>query len=224
MARMFGKVLFWSCMETVPRHQCLLYEGAPSRHLMSIAAVMRQKLGQGNRCLYLNSVPMVAGIRSYLAAAGIDIANEVAKGSLVLSSEQHCSEDGHFDPAGMIHALESSVEQALKDGYAGLWASGDMAWEFGFAQDFSSLLEYEWRLEELFQRQPAISGICQYHTDTLPREAMRHGLVVHPSIFINETLSLINPHYLSRESFSVNAAEDPGVDSAIVRLCRSRNA
>ena len=34
--------------------------------------------------------------------------------------------------------------RALDDGYSGLWATGDMSWEFGPAKDFSMLLEYEW--------------------------------------------------------------------------------
>lgn len=63
---------------TSPRHQCLIYEGSPSRHLRALAALIRQKLTENVRCLYLNSPVMVAGIRCYLAAVGIDIAHELA--------------------------------------------------------------------------------------------------------------------------------------------------
>ena len=208
-------------MESVPRHQCLIYEGAPSRHLLAIAAVMREKLVRGYRCLYLNSRPMVAGLRSYLAAAGIDIAHETAKGSLVLSSDRDHLVDATFHMDGMLEGLEDAVDRAVLDGYEGLWASGDLTWEFGPARDFSKLVEYEWKLEDIFRRKPALSGICQYHTDTLPREATRQGLVVHSAIFINETLSLINPHYLHRESFSHDLCRNPQLDSAIIHLCRS---
>jgi hypothetical protein len=45
-----------------------------------------------------------------------------------------------------------------------------MTWEFGRARDFSRLLEYEWRLEEFFQKHPELEGICQYYADTLPRK------------------------------------------------------
>jgi hypothetical protein len=31
----------------------------------------------------------------------------------------------------MVHALERAVQQALSEGYDGLWATGDMTWEFG---------------------------------------------------------------------------------------------
>ena len=65
-----------------------------------------------------------------------------------------------------------------------------------------TLLEYEVKLEDLFRRQPSLSGICQYHVETLPPEAVQHGLLMHPSIFINETLSRVNPHYVPRESIT----------------------
>ena len=49
-------------------------------------------------------------------------------------------------------------------------------------------------MEEFFQKRPALSDICQYHTDTLPREVLRQGLLTHQAIFKNETLSRLNPH------------------------------
>ena len=81
-------------MEQESRHQCLIYEGSPSQQLPTLAAMVQRMLNEGYRCLYLNSRPMVAGMRSYLAAAGIDVEQEIAKASLVLSSEPSVSADG----------------------------------------------------------------------------------------------------------------------------------
>ena len=180
-------------MNSTPRHQCLIYEGSPSRQLAAVAALLRQKLNENYRCLYLNSPVMVAGVRSYLAAAGIDVAHEVGKASLVLSSDQRHLVEGHFNVDRMMCTLEDALDQAMNDGYDGLWATGDMTWELGPRADFSKLLEYEWRLETFFRTHPALSGICQYHADTLPHHVLRQGLLSHPSIFVNETLSHINP-------------------------------
>lgn len=202
-----------------PRHQCLIYEGAPSRHLTAMAVIAREKLNQNYRCLYLNSPPMVAGMRSYMAALGIDVAHEVEKGSLVVSSERGHLADGRFDMERMLRALEEAIQDALRDGYTGLWATGDMTWEMGAEKDFSKLLEYEWRLEQLFGKYPALTGICQYHAGTMPRDAVRQGLVAHPSIFFNETLSMVNPHYIRPELFAATEARNPELDSVIGRLC-----
>src|SRR6202020_2360628 len=128
-------------MESMPRHRCLLYEGSPSKKLPMLATVICQKIEENFRCLYLNSPAMVAGMGSYLAALGRDVLEDSKPGRLVLSSEQHNSNDGLFDVDAMLKGLEDGLEQALRDGYKGLWASGDMSWEFGRAKDFSRLLE-----------------------------------------------------------------------------------
>jgi hypothetical protein len=88
---------------------------------------------------------MVAGMRCYLAAGGLDVAYEVEKASLILSSDQRHLANGRFDVDRMMCTLEGALEQALNDGYTGLWATGDMTWELGPEKDFSKLLEYEWR-------------------------------------------------------------------------------
>jgi hypothetical protein len=138
---------------------------------------------------------MVAGMGSTLAALGIDVTAEIAKSSLIMSSEP-VSSGRYFDSEGMLIKLEDSLDQALNDGFNGLWASGDMTWEFGPGRDFSKLLEYEMGLEEIFRRRKELCGICQYHKDTLPQEALQQSLLVHPGIFVSETLTHINPHYL----------------------------
>jgi hypothetical protein len=143
-----------SPVQELSRHQCLIYSGSPAQHLPALAALIRRKLDERHRCLYLDSPPIVAGMRSYLAAAGVDVARAVEKGSLVLSSDQGHLVDGHFDADVMLRGLEDAVQQALKDGYQGLCATGDMTWEFGSRKEMAKLLEYEWKLEDIFRRQP----------------------------------------------------------------------
>lgn len=202
-------------MEPVPRHRCLVYEGSPARHLPVLAAALSEMLGRGCRCLYLNSPEMVAGMQSELSAKGVDVAAQIRRGALVLTSERNYLRDGRFNAKAMLRGLEEALQRSLDDGYKGFWATGDMTWEFGPAQDFSELLEYEWQLEEFFETHPEIGGVCQYHADTLPREAMRHGLLTHQSIFINETLSLVNPHFLQPGLFKIQAEEQPEVISVL---------
>jgi MEDS: MEthanogen/methylotroph, DcmR Sensory domain len=209
-------------MKHESRHQCLIYEGSPSLKLPMLTATIQQKMDEGYRCLYLNSPPMVAGIRSYLAAKSMDVANEIAKARLVLSSEP-TSVGNNFNIYQMLFKLEDALDQALNDGYKGLWATGDMTWEFGPQKDFSRLVEYEWRLEELFRKRPELCGICQYHRDTLPREVMRQGLLMHHTIFINETLSRINPHYAQSGLSTQQRATIPELDEAVTALCQLEN-
>ena len=205
-------------MEPVSRHHCLIYEGPPSRQLPALAAMVSQKLEQNSRCLYLNSPTMVAGMRSYLAAAGVDVAAESERRSLILSSELNLADGHRFDVQRMVGALREALAMALEDGYSGLWATGDMSWEFGPAKDFSMLLEYEWALEEFMHANPQMSGICQYRSDLLPREAMRHGVITHPTVFVNQTLSMINPQYLRPGQFARKPGESIKLDRYINKL------
>jgi hypothetical protein len=206
-------------MEEMPRHQCLIYDGSPAKMLPALAAHIKQKLSENVRCLYLNSPTMVAGMRSYLFAGGVDVVYEVARTSLILTSDRSHVKDGHFDIDQMLRMLEETLNTALSDGYRGLFATGDMTWELGQDKDLKELLEYEWRLEKFFQRNPAISGICQYHADTLPRENMYHGLLVHPALYINQTLTVINPHYLPSEAHIQPAIPTPELHDTIHNLC-----
>lgn len=183
-------------MEVLPRHQCLIYDGSPARVLPAIAAQIREKLSGNFRCLYLNSPSMVAGIRSYLYAAGVNVQDSVARGSLILSSDPSPLKDGQFDVDRMLDMLEQTLNSALNDGYQGLWATGDMSWEMGPDRNLNRLLEYEWKLEKLFEKYPGLSGICQYHADTLPSDVVCHSILVHPALFINDTLAHINPSYI----------------------------
>jgi hypothetical protein len=205
-------------MEGEMRHQCLIYEGPPSRILPAMTEVIRKKLAEGYRCLYLNSAPMVAGMRSYLSSKGVDVSAGITGGSLVFSSEP-VSAGKQFEMEKMLSNLEDALNQALKDGYKGLWVSGDLSWEFGADRSFARLLEYEWRLEEIFRRRTELCGICQYHRDTLPGQAMQDGLIAHRSLFINETLSRLNPHYAL-----ANLTDSPrygtALEEVIAELCR----
>lgn len=205
-------------MKNQSRHQCLIYEGAPSRKLPLIGLIIQSKLQEGYRCMYLNSAPMVSGIRSTLFAMGFDVVSETEKGRLVLSSDP-VTTDGKFDMDVMLEQLEDSINQAVHDGYKGLWVSGDMTWEFGAWRDFSSLMEYELHLEELFSRRKELCGICQYHKDTLPESVMRTALHVHPSIVINETLFRINPYHLQFSSYT-DLDTNRKLDEMIHSLCR----
>jgi hypothetical protein len=181
------------------RHQGFMYHGSLSHHLPMMAAVIKARLEQKNRCLYFDCKLMVAGLRSHLARIGVDVARETARNSLVVSSDlSHLSEDQTFDIDRMIAALEDALNQTLRDGYVGLWASGDIAWEFGPKVDFGQLVEYEMRLEEFMCAHVEMSGICQYHAGVLPPDAMQTGHEMHPSFFINETQSRLNPAYRVR--------------------------
>jgi hypothetical protein len=170
--------------------------------------------------MYLNSQSMITALKLYLMGAGIDVEKEIETGSLILSCDREHLAEGRFDADLMLDMLEDAVEQAERDGYRGLWATGDMTWELGPQLSKVDLLEYEWRLEAVFRRRPALSGICQYHCETLPRELVRQGLMAHPSIFVTESLSRMNPHYVPSTLGGRQDTAHRELDEFIDRLSR----
>ena len=142
---------------------------------------------------------MIAGMRSYLAAGGVDVTAEEAIGSLVLTSELEHLDGSRFNVDRMIGSLQSALDAALRDGYEGLWATGDMGWEMGPERDYSKLLAYEWQLEIFLRDHPQVSGICQYHVENLPAAAVHVGRSTHSCFFVNETLSVVNPNYIAQQ-------------------------
>lgn len=160
-----------------------------------LATLAKDKLSSNNRCLYVNSPAMVEEMQFYLAAAGVDVAQAVRKGALVLSSDQSHLVNDRFDIDRMLGILADAVSQALNDGYSGLWATGDISWEFANEKNFAKLLEYEYLLEDLFEKQPAFSGLCQFHTKDLPADAIQWALCTHRAVYITEEVSKLNPYY-----------------------------
>lgn len=176
----------------------MIYKGAPSSHLASIARTLMDRLADGYRCLYLNSPSMVAGLRWHLAAAGVDLEAEGARGALVFSSDQTHLVGGKFDTERMIELLDRARRDA-EAGHAGLWAAGDMSWEFGHERNLGKLLEYERRLEKYMRLHPRMCRVCLYHCDILPDHAIQTALRTHSSLYVNATLSRINPSYLESD-------------------------
>ncbi len=177
------------------RHRCLIYEGSPAVHLQGLASLFRRHLEENRRCLYLNTPEMVGEFSRSFARGGVDLGEQIRRGALILSSDQSHLQDGIFDSARMLRILEDSVQQALKDGFTGLFASGDMTFEFGPEKNFSKLIEYELGLDELFQKYPMLYGVCQYHRDTLEPDQAVSALQTHRAVYHNDTLPLLNPWY-----------------------------
>jgi predicted HicB family RNase H-like nuclease len=198
------------------RHQAFMDPGSSSGHIPMVAAVIKTKLEQNHRCLYFNNESMVANLRSDLMAIGVDVAHETGNNTLVFSSQMsHLNEDQTFDIDRMIATLEETLNQTLRDGYVGLWASGDIAWELGPKREFDQLQQYETQLEDFVRTHAEFSGICLYHAGVLPAAAMQTGYEMHPSFFISETESRLNPAY--REATSTEGILEVSFPNDILR-------
>jgi len=182
----------------VSRHKCLIYDGDPSEQLPVVVPLLMDGLQENWRCLYLGSPDAVQMVGAALASKGVDTTRETDRAALVLSSDRSHLIDGKFEPNAMVDGLCASIDQAVKDGFQGLCATGDMRWELGADENFDRLLEYEARLEKVFREKP-LWGICQYHRNMVPAQAIRDALVSHQSAYIGDRLNRDNLFYVPPE-------------------------
>ena len=205
----------------IVRHRCLLYEGSPAVHLQGLASLFRVHLEENRRCLYLNTPQMVRDFSHYLERCGIDVDRETRRSALHLTSDLSHLRSGIFDSGRMLRTLEDSVQQSLEEGFSGLFATGDMTFEFGPQKDFSKLVEYELGLEDLFQKYPMLYGVCQYHRDMLEPDQAVSALQTHRAVYHNDTLPLLNPWYSPAAIPSRTKATVGGVNQMIAHLTHS---
>jgi signal transduction histidine kinase len=179
----------------VSRHKCLIYEGDPKEQMPVVIPFLKEGLQDNWRCLYLGTPDAVNMISSGLTAQNIDVAAEMNRGTLILSSARDHLNDGSFHPEKMVEHLGTLVDGAVHDGFQGLCATGDMRWEFGSDKNFGLLLEYEALLEQMLRERP-LRGLCQYHKDILPAQVIHDALVTHRSAYVGSMLSRDNLYYM----------------------------
>lgn len=182
------------------RHMCMIYSGRPASLLARIIPLIIERIEKNDRVLIFANPGMVATAKRSLVFAGLDLEEEVAKGSVSFTSERPLNKANGFDPSRLIKHLSSAVDNAVRDGYNGLWVSGDMTWVFGEERNLKRLLDYEWELEKLLQRKPALSGVFQYHQNTLPLHVLGDALLTQPATYLNHTLHRVNPFFIPSES------------------------
>ena len=129
---------------------------------------------------------------------GIDTVSEMKRGALLLSSERSHLKGGSFDARAMINGLCELIDDAVRDGFQGLCATGDMRWELGEDKNFDLLVEYEALLERVFHEKPFI-GMCQYHRDVIPARTLRDAFITHRTTYIGDTLNRENFFYMPPE-------------------------
>jgi hypothetical protein len=191
-------------------HVCTLFL-SPEEQLVAAVEYIREGLAQGERCLYVCCDRGQDELRAALRHAGIAVDAEQARGALILLTkhEGHL-QGGTFDPDRMIALLQRALKDALKAGYAGLRAGGDMSWLLDEAPGSEKLAEYEARLNHFFESNRAI-GLCMYNVQRMPPAILDHCLATHKFVRMEGPILLSNPFYELPEDAVSRAAKPDDV-------------
>lgn len=162
-------------------HTCSLYE-TPEEQFSVITPFIRQGLLDNAKCIYVADENPVGEVIKRLSSAIPDIESYIAKGALVLLDKSKAYlEHGYFSPELMIEAIKILVSESKQQGYGNLRITGEMTWALSGEPGAERLMEYESRVNHLYESLDAMA-ICQYNISLFSPETIKHLLLTHPVI------------------------------------------
>jgi hypothetical protein len=198
-------------------HVCTLFS---SREEQIAAAIeyIQGGLERGERCLYVCGEQAPDEFRGELRRAGINVEDEEKRGALVLITKREGHlKGGMFSAAKMIEMLRAAVDDALKAGFAGLCAAGDMTWLLDDAPGSHEIVEYEALLNHFYAHNRAL-GLCQYNRRTLPAKILDTCMATHKHIRVAGPMILENPFYELPELAMSHVHDGSGADEKLGRI------
>lgn len=163
-------------------HACLMFSDAEER-LDIVAAFVRDGLRAGEKVLCLTEALSAEALAAQFAQRGIPTEAAGQDGQLlVTTSAGFFVPQGTFDAERSIDELRTEIDQARRDGYAGLRVASDMCWALRPVRGLAELMDYETALTRMLADQQA-TAVCQFDresfdTVTISAAVDAHGLTV----------------------------------------------
>jgi signal transduction histidine kinase len=198
-------------------HLALIYDNQEEQ-LDIVVPFLRLGLERGEKSVYIIDDSSPEAVIAAMERHGVDVDAATATGALAIVTKYDAYlKNGDFDPDWMIAFLAEAVEDAKKEGFHAVRASGEMTWALGPAGNADSrLIEYECKLKTFFSGYD-MAGICQYNRRRFRPETLMHVIHTHSRIvFRGEVCE--NPYYIPAEI--VQGRRD-GIEDPVCRLLES---
>lgn len=173
-------------------HACFFYDTFETSYEITVEFI-KIGLERNERCLYLSNPLMVNAVTALLEKE-IDLKKEIERGAVILTSERSHLVDGQFNRENMIQFLENGIDEAVKAGFTGLRATGDVIWELGSDVDMGKMADYEIVLDRFFPGKK-LTGLCQYNCEVVQVNYLRQSLLSHNAVVFKGTVSLDNLYH-----------------------------
>lgn len=177
-------------------HLALIYDNQEEQ-MNIVAPFLRVGMESGAKSVFIVDADDPEKVLAAMGRYGIDVHASRAAGSLsVLTRQEAYLKKGYFDPDWMIKFLAKTVEDAKRNGFQGVYSSGDMTWALVPLPDAANrLVDYECKVDAFFAGSDMV-GLCQYNRHRLSPKALMHVIHTHPKlIFRGEVCD--NPYYFS---------------------------
>jgi hypothetical protein len=182
-------------LKTLPQghHLCLFYEHR-AEQIAIVVEYLLHGLRRGEQCLFVSEARNLAEVHECLGGL-IDTHTESARGALQLLTESDTYlQGGCFDAERMIAMLNTAVQQAIRAGFRGLRAVGDMSWMLGAAPGSDQAILYEAMITPFLARSPAV-GLCLYDRTRLESSVLEGALHTHPHVLTGVLCCDANPFF-----------------------------
>ena len=198
-------------------HACLIFKEKEDQ-MDAVIPFLMIGLERKERCVFLGDPLSVQYARERLKEEGVDVEEERRRGVLILTSDRDYLQNNAFSPEAMIWFLEQGVQSALKSGFKGLRATGDVLWELGTDLDVRKLFRYERMLDSFFAGKK-LTGLCQYRMGSLPHRFVRHSFYTHPIVVMERQVRSGQRFYNPLEPYS-ERPEKKEIE-AVESMCRT---
>ncbi|HEU5413639.1 MAG TPA: MEDS domain-containing protein [Candidatus Angelobacter sp.] len=142
-------------------HICIFYRDAATL-VETLVPYLVDGLRKGERCFCAQKPEIIPRLRMALEAHGVDTHQEIRRGALEIHAEDEVYfSDGKFERQAMMEMLDRSINESLRQGFAGFRIAGEMSWALSGRNGCDQLPAYEAMVNASFPHKAAI-GICQY--------------------------------------------------------------
>ena len=129
-------------------HLCFAYESL-HEHIEVLTPFLLQGLKRRAKVIYIVDNHPAREILSYFWRIGVNPDLYLASGQLVILNryETYIQQES-FSPDQMLAFVQLEIDRAVREGYSGLVATGEMTWALRGYPGSERLVEYEMRLNE----------------------------------------------------------------------------
>ena len=166
------------------QHIGLFYKSV-SGNLPVASSYIKAGLNNNEKCVYIYSENSRQKVIEAFSACGIETAEPLEKGQLLLLSENESYlSSGGFDSGALLKSFEPQMRQAENEGYSGLRGAGEMGWASRKSYYMKKVRSYEEQTNDLFfyENKGVLSFLCQYNLELFPLGFIKDMVICHPYV------------------------------------------
>jgi|GEM_PF-1881614 CheY-like chemotaxis protein len=159
-------------------HVCFPYDNE-SEQMKAVVQWIHAGLRHEEKCRYFADDNSVAEVMHHLETAGMNVQRECKRGALAFATKHDTYlRSGRFEPNEMVDLLQQDVADSAKNGFRNYRVSGEMTWALGVEPGCDRLIEYENKLDRLFNETRALC-LCQYSRNRFSSSLLTEVAAVH---------------------------------------------